>query len=504
VSFGARLTELAAARPDATVITLAKQDGTEDTLTYAQLERWSNRAARLLAPRGVDGTTMLCIGIYNSLEHYAAAYGAWKLGACTLPLSPRMPDIEFRGITGLVDRKLVIADRDDADLGKADITALRDTGPFADTAPFDGTAPFDDTALPDVTAHPGKAIGSGGSTGRSKIIVDPKPWARQVGDALLGTGVGMRPGQVQLVAGPLYHNSPFSWSHYGIFDEHHIVVMERFDAARAMDLIERHGVQFGFLAPTMMMRIVRLPAIETRDFSSIESIFVTAAPCPPWLKRTWIALTAPEKVVEAFGSSEAAGACIIRGDEWLRHPGSVGRPAGAELKILDEAFNEVPTGDVGEIFFRPATHPAPTYYYIGSPPTKTTPDGFISVGDLGHVDADGYLFLSDRRVDLIIRGGANIYPAEVEAALTEHPDVADAAVVGIPHEDLGKSVHAIVEPRPGCTVDEPALRHWMRDRLTAYKLPETYEFMPALPRDQSGKIRRSQLARERETMKAAS
>ena len=166
ISFGTRLTELAHAKPDATVITLAKQDGTEDTLTYAQLEAWSNRTARLLAARGVDAKTMVCIGIYNSLEHYAAAYGAWKLGACTLPLSPRMPDIEFRGITGLVDQKLVIADRDDADLRKSDITALRHAG-------------GDASALPDITAHPGKAIGSGGSTGRSKIIVDPSPGRAQ-------------------------------------------------------------------------------------------------------------------------------------------------------------------------------------------------------------------------------------------------------------------------------------------------------------------------------------
>jgi bile acid-coenzyme A ligase len=491
VSFGRRLSDLAAADPDAIVITLVRQDGSEDELTYAELDRWSNRTARLFAARGVDAQTMVCIGIYNSLEHYAAAYGAWKLGACTLPLSPRMPDIEFTGITELVDRRLVIADREGAGLRRVDIAALR--------APCE----IDDSALPDITAHPGKAIGSGGSTGRSKIIVDPNPWARQVDGPILGGQVGMRPGQVQLVAGPLYHNSPFSWSHYGIFDAHHIVVMERFDAALAMDCIERHGVQFGFLAPTMMMRIVRLPGIEERDFSSIESIFVTAAPCPPWLKLRWIELTGPEQVVEAFGSSEAAGACLIRGDEWLAHPGSVGRPAGAELRILDEDFREVPTGTVGEIFFRPASHPAPTYRYIGSPPARHTPDGFISVGDLGHVDADGYLFLSDRRVDLIIRGGANIYPAEVEAALTEHPDIADAAVIGIPHEELGKTVHAIVEPRPGAKVDEAALRAWMKPRLTSYKLPESYEFMPALPRDQSGKIRRSQLARERETLKAA-
>jgi len=493
VSFGRRLTDLAAAHGDGrTAITLACQDGREDTLTWAGLERWANRVARLFAARGVDARSMVCIGIYNSLEHYAAAYGAWKLGACTLPLSPRMPDVEFRGITGLVEKRLVIADRAGADLAKADITALRDGGPGIDA--------WDDAALPDVTAHPGKAIGSGGSTGRSKIIVDPKQWARVPGNMASFPGVGFRSGQVQLVAGPLYHNSPFSWGHYGLFEEQHLVVLERFDAARAVDMIERHRCQFMFLAPTMMQRIVRLEDIETRDLSSIESVFQTAAPCPQWLKRRWMELTAPEKLVESFGASEANGSCRIRGDEWLLHPGSVGRPINAELRILDESLAEVPQGEVGEIFFRPNVHPQPTYYYIGSAPAKHTPDGFISVGDMGYVDGEGYLYLSDRRVDLIIRGGANIYPAEVEAALSEHPDVADAVVIGIPHEELGKSVHAIIERRPGVLLDEAVLRGWMRARLTPYKMPESYEFMDALPRDQSGKIRRSALAREREGM----
>ena len=490
VSFGRRISDLARQHPQATAITLARQDGTEDTLDWITLDRWANRVARLFASKGVGPQSMVCIGIYNSLEHYAAAYAAWRLGACTLPLSPRMPDIEFHGITGLVDNRLVIADRADADLSKNDITALRDGGPW------------DDTALPDLTAHPGKAIGSGGSTGRSKIIVEPKPWARVPGELTLAFVAGLRTGQTQLVAGPLYHNSPFSWSHYGLFEDQHLVVMERFDAALAVDLIERHRCQFMFLAPTMMQRIVRLPDIERRDLSSIESVFQTAAPCPQWLKRRWMELTAPEKLVEGFGSSEAAGSCRIRGDEWLEHPGTVGRPQNAQLRILDENFNEVPTGEVGEIFFRPDVHPEPTYYYIGSPPAKTTPEGFVSVGDMGYVDAEGYLFLSDRRVDLIIRGGANIYPAEVEAALSEHPDIADAVVVGIPHEELGKSVHAIVEPRPDTEIDEAALRAWMRARLTPYKLPETYEFMAALPRDPSGKIRRSALARERAEARA--
>ena len=492
VSFGRRLTDLAARFSHRTAITLAKQDGTEDTISWAALERWSNRVARLFAANGVDAQTMVCIGIWNSLEHYAAAYGAWKLGACTLPLSPKMPDLEFDGITGLLDRKLVIADREGAQLGLADLTALRHAG-------------RDDSPLPDITPNPGKAIGSGGSTGRSKIIVDPKPWARTPGSRANQPGnVAFRTGQVQLVAGPLYHNSPFSWGHSGLFDEHHLIVLERFDAARAVDMIEKHRCQFMFLAPTMMQRIVRLPDIAARDLSSIECVYQTAAPCPPWLKRRWMELTAPEKLMEGFGATEAVGSCRIRGDEWLQHPGSVGRPANAELKILDEDQNELPQGEVGEIFMRPFVHPEPTYRYIGAPPAKTTPDGFVSVGDMGYVDPDGYLFLSDRRVDLIIRGGANIYPAEVEAALSEHPDVADVAVIGLPHDELGKTVHAIVEPRPGIAPNEQALRAWMKQRLTTYKMPESYEFLPQLPRDQSGKIRRSQLARERETSKAAS
>ena len=486
VSFGRRLTDLAQKFGDsAPAITLARQDGTEDTLSWAVLESWSNRTARLLASKGVDASTIVCIGIWNSLEHYAAAYAAWKLGACTLPLSPRMPDIEFDGITALVEKRLVIADRPGAALSSADITALRHTGHFPDTA------------LPDVTPHPGKAIASGGSTGRSKIIVDPNPWARTPGSRPGAHGTAFRTGQVQLVAGPLYHNSPFSWGHSGLFDEHHLIVLERFDAARAVAMIEKHRCQFMFVAPTMMQRIARLPGIESRDLSSIECVYQTAAPCPPWLKRRWMELTAPEKLMEGFGASEAVGSCRIRGDEWLLHSGSVGRPVNADLKILAEDLTELPQGEVGEIFMRPFVHPAPTYRYIGAPSAKATPDGFISVGDMGYIDAQGYVFLSDRRVDLIIRGGANIYPAEVEAALSEHPDVADVAVVGIPDDELGKTVHAIVEPRTGITLDEPALRAWMRERLTAYKMPQSYEFMTALPRDQSGKIRRSQLAQER-------
>ncbi|MCK5748208.1 MAG: AMP-binding protein, partial [Oricola sp.] len=351
--------------------------------------------------------------------------------------------------------------------------------------------------LPDVIAHPGKAIGSGGSTGRPKIIVDPAPWARVPGKLGLLETNGLRPGQVQLVAGPLYHNSPFSWAHLGLFEGHHLVLMERFDAARAVDLIERHRVQFGFMAPTMMARIAHLDGIETRDLSSIEAILQTAAACPDWLKRRWIDLIGPDAVIEAYGSSEGAGFTLITGQEWLEHPGSVGRAIGGALRILGDDGCEVPAGVVGEVYMRPACYPAPTYRYIGAEPAKTTEDGFVSVGDLGHVDRDGWLYLSDRRTDLIITGGANVYPAEVEAALTEQPGVGDAVVIGLPDPDGGKRVHAIVEPTAGAALDEAALIAALREVLAPYKLPKAIEFTSHLPRDESGKIRRNALVTER-------
>jgi bile acid-coenzyme A ligase len=286
----------------------------------------------------------------------------------------------------------------------------------------------------------------------------------------------------------------------GLFEDHTLVLFEKFDAARVVDAIERHRVNFGFLAPTMMQRIIRLPGIEERDFSSVEAFFHTAAPCPPWLKRAWIELLGAEKLYEGFGATEAVGSCRIRGDEWLEHPGSLGRPVNCDLAILDEEWRPVPAGEVGEIFMRPHAERA-TYEYIGSDPAKTTPEGFVSVGDMGWVDADGYLFLADRRTDLIITGGANVYPAEVEAALSEHPGIADVAVIGLPDEEWGKRVHAVVQlGATPLTVAE--LDAHCRERLASYKAPKTWEFVDALPRDEAGKIRRLALVAERAPVEA--
>jgi bile acid-coenzyme A ligase len=485
ISYGRRLLLLADEHPERAAIVFVPNEGEERVVSWAELDRAANRVARLLAGHGLDERSLLAIGLPNCPEHYVTAFAGWKLGALVLPLRANLPARERDQILELGNPAVVVADWEEIAF------------PLVTPAELARAEGYSDAPLPDRVPHPGKSIGSGGSTGRSKIIVDPKPLARvPLGPGEVGA-LGLRPGQVQLVAGPLYHNSPFSWSHWGLFEDHTLILMERFNAARVLDLIERHRVAFAFLAPTMMKRISEEPGVGARDFSSIETIFHTAAPCPPWLKRAWIDLLGGARLHEGFGATEALGHTTIRGDEWLAHPGSVGRPEGCDLRILDEAGGELPPGEVGEIFMR-SHAPGPTYYYLGSPPVKATPDGFGSVGDMGWVDEDGYLFLADRRVDLIISGGANVYPAEVEAALTEHPAVGDVAVIGLPNADWGKTVHAIIQPRtPTAPPDVRALDAHCRERLSAYKVPKSYEFLLDFPRDAAGKLRRSALMAER-------
>lgn len=487
VSFGRRVSMLAEEHPEKDAIIFLPLDGDEERVSWRRLDRRSNQLARLLATRDVVGGSRVVVGMPNIPAHFLLTIAAWKLGALVIPIRYNLPARERDALLDLAGPAVVIAP-----------WGAESAHPFIDRDELEASYEWDDGPLPDVVAHPGKSVCSGGSTGRPKIIVDPRPWAFVPGE-VARVGVGMRPGQVQLVAGPLYHNSPFSWSHMGLFEDHTLVLLEKFDAARVVDAIERYGVNFGFLAPTMMQRIIRLPDVNERDFSSVEAFFHTAAPCPPWLKRAWIELIGPEKLYEGFGSTEAVGSCRIRGDEWLEHPGSLGRPVGCDLAILDEEWQPVPTGEVGEIFMRPHAARA-TYEYIGSDPARTTPEGFVSVGDMGWVDEDGYLFLADRRTDLIITGGANVYPAEVEAALSEHPGITDVAVIGIPDDEWGKRVHAVVQL--GVKLTEAELDVHCRERLASYKVPKSWEFVEELPRDEAGKIRRSALVAERTPVEA--
>ncbi len=487
-TFGARVAELAALHPEKAAIIFLPQQGEERTVTWREFDRATNRIARLLAGRGVGEGSTIVVGVWNSPEHLMVTAAAWKRGALVLPLRAILPAPERDGILALARPALVFADWEDVPyplLRPADLS-------LADAC--------DDGPLPDDPPHPGKAIASGGSTGRSKIVVDRT--AHPVRRGPRGSRLGEAHGQVQLLCAPLYHNSPFLNAYRGLADDNTLVLMERFDAARAVEAIERHRVNYAYMPPIIMRRIIMLPGelLRGRDFSSIEAIHSSAAPCPPWLKRAWIDLIGAEKVYEVYGSSEGIGAAIIRGDEWLQHPGSVGRPVVCDLRILDEHGNELPPGEVGEIYTRPTMTDGPTFRYVGGARIAATPDGFYSVGDLGWVDEEGYLYIADRRVDLIISGGANVYPAEVEAALHDHPALADLAVIGVPDEEWGRRVHAIVQPAdPAHPPAVAELDAWARARITSYKVPKTYEIVDELPRNEAGKIRRSALAAERES-----
>jgi bile acid-coenzyme A ligase len=219
-----------------------------------------------------------------------------------------------------------------------------------------------------------------------------------------------------------------------------------------------------------------------------------AAPCPPWLKEAWIGWLGGERILELYGGTEAQAITFITGDEWLTHRGSVGRPLVGEIRVLDPDGNELPPGQVGEIWMRRGPDAPPTYRYVGAQ-ARSRPGNWESLGDMGHLDAEGYLYLSDRETDMILVGGSNVYPAEVEAALDEHPAVASSCVIGLPDEEYGNTVHAIVQAHETLTGAE--LEAFLASRLVKYKRPRTYEFVATPLRGDDGKVRRSALRAER-------
>jgi bile acid-coenzyme A ligase len=488
ISFGARIAQLSAKHPRKIAIVLVSANGAEKKTSWRELDCDSNRMARLLASRAVKERSLVVVALPNCMEHLLMTIGAWKLGACVLPLKYDLPPRER-------DQFLEVA-QPAAIVGNWDIPGAT----VLHVDEFEQARALSDAPLPDRVAQPGKLIASGGSTGRPKIIVDPNPWAKVPGQFItkIAHYVGMRSGQTQIVAGPLYHNGAFNWSHAGLFEDHSLVVMERFDARLFVDLVERHRVNFGLIVPTMMKRIAELPGVRRGAFSSVQAFFHTAAPCPERVKRAWIDLIGPTKLYEAFGATEGVGLTSIRGDEWLKHPGSVGQPRNTDLRILDESGHEAPTGQIGEIFMRPKFASGRTFEYLNAPTAKTTPDGLVSVGDFGWVDEQGYLFPADRRVDMIISGGSNVYPAEVEGALAEHSNVRDVAVIGLPDEEWGQRVHAIIElADPAKRPSAEEMKTYCKDRIASYKVPKSFEFVTALPRDEAGKLRRTALVEER-------
>jgi bile acid-coenzyme A ligase len=275
-----------------------------------------------------------------------------------------------------------------------------------------------------------------------------------------------------------------------------VVVMPRFDAAELLRLIETYRVQWTFLVPTMMHRVWRLPAAVRAgtDMSSLQVVLHGAAPCAPWLKRVWLDWLGPQRIFELYASTEAQAACLISGTEWLEHPGSVGRVARGEIRVLDAEHCDVPPDQVGEIWMRRTPGTPETYRYLGAEAT-TVDGGWESTGDMGWVDTDGYVHLTDRKPDMIVVGGANVFPAEIEIALDEHPSVLSSCVIGLPDEEYGDVVHAVVQTDG--PLDEAELLDHLRQRLAAYKLPRSFERVDEPLRDDAGKVRRARVRAER-------
>jgi len=362
-------------------------------------------------------------------------------------------------------------------------------------AGFVPDASISSAPLPPVVPASFKAPTSGGSTGRPKLIV-----ATQAGvwEAIEGfAGLLRIPADgVHLVTGPLYHNGPFSMSLFALLRGNHLVVMPRFDAVTALSLVEQHRVDWMYAVPTMMHRIWRMPEIERQrfDVSSLQVVFHMAAPCPGWLKQAWIDWLGSERVLELYGGTEAQSFTVITGTEWIAHRGSVGRPAFGEMRVLDSNGVEVPPGTVGEIWMRRGVDAPPSYRYIGAK-AKSRPDNWESLGDMGWIDADGYVYLTDRDTDMILVGGSNVYPAEVESALDEHPAIGSSCVIGLPDEEYGNVVHAIVQVVNPLTSVQ--LEQFLSAKLVKYKRPRTYEFVTQPLRGDDGKVRRSALRAER-------
>jgi bile acid-coenzyme A ligase len=477
--YGAVMTELAALDAGRVALVCDGPNGS-DAITRAALDAWANRLARAYFELGLRVGEYATIALPNGPEFFAACLAIWKIGAVPNPVSHRLPPPERAAIIERANPRLVIGVAEGSYESRVCVPA---------DLVVDHYSP---EPLPAQTSPHERAMASGGSTGLPKLIVaanaavyDPQ----QASPLFKGR-------QAVLVPGPLYHGAPFSAAFGGLFSGCKVVVMQRFDALRCLQLIEQHRVDRMTVVPTMMQRIWRLPA-ELRagvDVSSLEFVMTGSAPCPPWLMRAWIDWLGPQVMHEAFGPSERTGGTFITGTEWLAHPGSVGKPsAGARIRILDDNGRDLPPGEMGEIHVMPPGGTGSTYRYVGAT-AKVTQDGWESVGDMGYFDSDGYLYLGDRRSDMVLCGGRNIYPAEVEAAIDALPGVRSSAVIGLPDDDLGARLHAIVDVGSEASpVNEAMIRQHLVGQLVHYKIPATIEIVTTLLRDDAGKMRRSAL-----------
>jgi len=343
-----------------------------------------------------------------------------------------------------------------------------------------------------------------GTTGRPKgvrrALSDSPIEENDLGAPLAGYNVAPdEPDNVHLLACPWYHTAPLIMAGPSVHLGHPLVIMDRFQAERALELIERYRVTITHLVPTQFVRLLAVPEADRRryDTSSLRHLIHGAAPCAPDVKRRMIDWLGPV-LDEYYNSTEGVGGTIIFSDEWLRKPGSVGKARdNNEIVILDDGGNLLPAGEIGTVYSVSRGRALFEYFRDPEKTEQSRRGEYRTVGDVGYLDEDGYLFLSDRKSDMIISGGVNIYPAEIESVLITHPRVADVAVFGIPNPEWGEEVKAVVELLPGQRTSDEAARadllEFLQGRVARYKLPRSIDFLDALPRDPNGKLYKRRL-----------
>ncbi len=472
---------------------------TGESLTYAALVARANRVAQWLIGLGLAPGDGIALLLENRPEFLELTFGAHAAGLHVTPLSIHLRPPEVAHVLHDSGAKLLVVSPALAALA----AALPEAPGLARFAVAEGLAGYQGYAAalagyPDAATLPPRPVGreflySSGTTGLPKgirrALIAPADRDAPEWDMTWKALYGFGAGTVYLSPAPLYHAAPNRYVQRTLAGGGTAVIARKFDAEAALALIARFRVTHSQWVPTMFVRLLALPeAVKQRhDLSSHRCAIHAAAPCPAAVKHRMIEWWGPI-LWEYYAGSEGIGTTVIGSAEWLRKPGSVGRPVnGVTVHVTDETGRELPPGETGQVRFAGA----PRFAYHGAP-EKTAGSydaaGRATLGDLGWLDADGFLFLSDRRADLILSGGVNLYPAEIEAVLTRHPAVAEVAVVGIPHAEMGEQVHAVVVPRGA--VDAAALDAWCREHLAGPKRPRSFEFVAELPRSEAGKLLR--------------
>ena len=480
----------------------------------SEIEEGAEQCAGGLAQLGVGTDDVVAIMLRNSPAFIQLMLAARRIGAYHCPINWHFKAAEAAHIlrdsgakvlfihadllpqieTGLpADLPVVIVRPDDTLVRAFDMdpsawnTGARSWEAWLGAQPRHGSAP---------QVPRGNMAYTSGTTGLPKGVrrLPPSPEKAPAAAAALAAlnleinGIG--PGMRTLVSAPLYHSAPNAYSLFSTIAGELVVLEPRFDAERTLALIEEHQLAQAYLVPTMFVRMLRLPeAVRARhNLASMQFVASTGSPCAPDVKRTMIAWWGPV-IHESYASSEAGYITHISSEEWLRKPGSAGRPAtGAVVRILDDAGQLLPPGEVGLIYVRQPAYSDFSYNHQADARKALERDGLWSVGDMGYLDEDGYLFISDRKSDMVISGGVNIYPAEIEATLITMEGVADCAVFGIPDEEFGEALAGAVQLHDGVALDQAAVKQFIASRMASYKVPRVVTFHTALPREDSGKI----------------